>query len=295
MDAVDLRYSASAKFRDGLMCLALATVPAAVAMAVLERFEVDLNSLHFLACLAAASTPFVLVAGLWRWGRRGRVGTDGVFYAESARGQLLHLAWLEIDGIHAVGREGVELRGEEIRIRFSDDFDGLAPAWGLIGRLRGAALNAELRRRFSAGETVRFRGPDSAGVGIARAAVLFAIVGPIFGSAVWLIGGAWWTPHRMGGDALGCGGLLLFFGVFVTAAFLLRIRSRCGWVEIGPAGLTVQGGTRVECRWADLQQMASSERYGLVFQRSDGLGFGIPRDVANFGLLEELIRSRTGR
>jgi hypothetical protein len=293
-DAVELSYFAAAKLRDVVLRVALALVPGGIAAVWLEdRGPDDFGAAHVFACWAGATAPFVLVAGLWRWGRRGRVDADGVSYAGSARGPVRQLAWREIEELCCVGREGVELRGLEGRLRFSDDFDGLGGAWDRIGRLRGAALGAELRRRFDVGETLRFRGPDSTLVALVRAAILLAIASPVlFGLGFVVIESVLRGEH---GDGLGCGGILLLGAAVLVAVPLFRFRVRCGWVELGPGGLTVQGLFRSSHRWADLPSMGTVPGEGLLFQTVRGVRFRVPAETANVMLLESLIRGRMER
>jgi hypothetical protein len=286
-DGVDLRYSRAAKGRDVILAFGMALFPGALLADYLkDRWIDDLRTAHVFACWAAASAPIVLVFGLWRWGRRGWVDADGVSYAESARGPVKQLVWREIEEIYCVGREGFALAGSEVRIRFTDEFSSLGDAWSRIGRYRGAALRVELGRRFADGETLHFRGPDSREVGWIRAGVFLAIVLPLLGMASYAM--------TLGGGEFGCGFVFFAFLATFIVFTLAAIRERYGWVEVGPAGLTVQGKSRVDCRWEQLHSMGTEQNYGLVFQTTDGLRFGIPRDVANFMFLEELIRKRKG-
>jgi hypothetical protein len=296
-NALELRYSAAAKARDVVYCFIVGMVLGSIAAAFLkDRLLDDPGCAFVLACWVGATAPPVFVAGLWRWGRRGWVDADGVGYAESARGPVRQLAWREVEEICCVGREGAELRGGDVRIRWTDDFAPLGRTWALIGRYRGATLGADLRRRFLAGETLRFRGPESPAANLARAGILVAFAFPVVvGLGLLIVEALQPRGWGMGDDGLGCLGILLLAILTVLGVILFRLRERCGWVEVSPAGLTVQGATRIDCRWEDLQAMGTGDRHGLRFRSAQGARFGIPRDVANFVFLEELIRSRKER
>lgn len=298
MDAVDLRYSGWAKLRDLYVASLIAFLPGGLAHAalVVNRVLPEPTVAGFFACWAAAWVPLVLVAGLWRWGGRGRMDEVGLAYAESSRGPIRELAWRDVEEIRWVGRTGVELRAGELRIRFSDDFVPNGKAWRWAGRCRGHALRAELHRRFAAGETLRFGRPASREAALLRTVVVLLAAAPVL---FWLVSVMIldWVSSPVPGDRFassrsGPAAVFLAIAGIIVAGLLLRIRASCGWVELGPAGVAVQGVTLTVCSWKDLHAMGQPNRDGLALRRADGLRFRIDRDVANFMFLEELIRSR---
>ncbi|HEX7897868.1 MAG TPA: hypothetical protein VF950_08920, partial [Planctomycetota bacterium] len=133
---MDLRYSGMARIRDIAVSFGIAVVAGSLLFPFAkDRFD-DPGFAHLLAVWVGLSAPPALVAGLWRWGRRGRLDEEGATLTLSSRGPFLRLAWADVEEIYRVGAQGFELRGAGERLLFSDDYAGVRAAWDLLWRLR---------------------------------------------------------------------------------------------------------------------------------------------------------------
>jgi hypothetical protein len=294
-NALELRYTGEAKTRD----LLFAAVPAMVlgsAAAMLLRDRVDDVTFPFiLAAWTGAGLPFVLVAGIWRWGRRGRMDVHGASMMLSSRGPVERLAWEEVEEVFRVGQEGVELRGASLRLRFSGDFAPLGGAWAWVGRFRGAALGAELQRKVEAGETLRFRGPVEPGIALLRAAALVAFLLPAAAAPLVFLSrlparpmpsALWWSSHGMAVFATAWVSIILL-------GMLAAVLSSCGWVELGPRGLAFRTAVfPAFLAWDEIRSVEATKGSYLQVRIAAGRSVLLPTTYANGRFLEELIRRR---
>lgn len=289
-----LRYSTSARIRDFALAFGLSVVPGMAAASMIP----GAGCLHVVAAWVGCSAVPILVLGLWRWSRKGFLDRHGAAIQSARGGPVRSLAWEEVDEIFPAGKAGVEFRGRGIRMRFSDDFEPLGVAWAVAGRRRGRALRDELKRRLDAGETLRFRGPWGVGAAGLTAALVAGFFFPLLsvGPAALLQGPppgsraheAWVLRSAMG---------LMFSALMavVLGLVLARIVRTCGWVELGPEGLSVRETFRVRrIPWTAIRRIENQEGRVHLFRE-----VGPPRvllpGLGNSIFLEELIRSRTGR
>jgi len=294
MDAVELRYSAGAKLRDVLICLALALVLGTVVASLIPRFlpaPAETPGLAgLLAVYAGCWIPGVVIAGLWRWGMRGRVDADAASAAMSARGPAVSLAWDEASEIFRLEPRGVELRGGGERVRLTAEFDGVEAVDPLVGR-RAAALDVDLLRSFEGGATLRFHGPlelREAAAGGALLAFLFmpAILIPL-GFAAFRLPAA-----RMQGAAVAAVLGAAWLSVMLALALARRARA-CGWIEVGLDGVRARPAWSIRsARWDDIASVERDGRGRLRLRLKAGGSIVAQSDWSNLGALEAILRRK---
>jgi hypothetical protein len=279
---MDLRYSAMARTRDITLSFGAAVVLGSMVFPFFKhRFDQPGFAL-LLAVWVGLSAPMVLVAGLWRWGRRGRLDKEGASLTLSARGPFLRLAWADVEEIYRAGATGFELRGDGARLLFSDDFDGMDAAWARLWQLRGDSLRRELHAALDAGTTIRFRGPVDPSIGLLKAGLLLAFLGPPLLAP--LAFAARHPEYLAIGAALFCS---VWVGVILWG--MLRVTAwRSGWVEIGAEGLAMRGAGRARrWAWSELASVA-----GWVVRPKSGRARRVDPGLGNIVYLESLCRRR---
>lgn len=287
---MELRYSAMARTRDITLAFGFGVVVGSFVFGIWkDRLFHDPGFASLLTVWVGVCAPAVFVAGVWRWGRRGRLDETGATLALSSGGPWLRLGWGDVEEIYRVGARGFELRGGDVRLRFSDDFTGLDWAWHELGRRRGASLERELRAVLDAGGTLRFGGLVDPATGWLRVAALLSILlppalaplgfllrvqpslGPIFCALAAFV-------------ALVCSG---WVGGILWGALAATLRS-FGWVEIGPAGLAARGaGPPRRWAWSEIESVR-----GWMIHLRGGRRVLLPSGLANLIFLESLSRPR---
>jgi hypothetical protein len=291
-DAVDLKYTRDARMRDVLVCVALAMILGSVVAPLVRRFVDDDVGLAFvLACYAGALAPLVLVAGLWRWGRRGRADADGVAISASSSGPVQRLAWAEVDEIFALGSQGFELRGNGKAVRVSTDFDGVDRAFALFQRHRAASLAESIGRTLDAGGTVRFRGPLETSAAIVQGLIHIVVFTPVL-MGPWLL-----IPKARpfdGREAWFFTLCLVAVALAVMLVVFLRSKARdCGWVEVGPDGLAYRlAGRPRRFRWDEVASAGADAAGRLILQSKAGDRAVVPLTFGNFPYLVAALHAR---
>jgi hypothetical protein len=287
MGPLDLRYSAGAKLRDSLVSFAVAMILGTIVAVPLRAFVVrdEFGFWHVLALYVGAWAPLVLVAGIWRWGRAGRIDADGATMSLSRRGPVLRLAWSEVSEIFRLRPCGFELRGVDVRIRFSADFDGAEAAALKTGELRGSSIVEDVGRRFDEGVAVRFRGPMEFRAAVGWGALLVVVFLPALAAPFWAAG-------RSGEGAVVALFLAAWLGVLL-AGFLDQKARACGWVEVGSDGIASRRSWSTRrCRWEELAGVKSAADGVLEVLVRGGRPLRIEPTIANIDGLERILRAK---